>query len=86
MKPTQDIHHRSESLRTLEESSSSTFPLDVQRSASSSTATTDSASIQSNVVALVKRRQELEEQITELEVRLLESFREEWVSANYILL
>ena len=84
-KSIQSAYRRSESLQTLEDSSSSTFPSNVQRSGSMSTATTDSASIHSSVVALVKRRQELEEQMTILQVRLLESFREEWVRRGFIV-
>lgn len=71
------------SLRTLEDASSSSFPLDPQRSVSTSTAATESISIHTSVASLVKKRQEIEEQMIRLQVQLLESFREEWVSEDF---
>ncbi|VDK33325.1 unnamed protein product [Taenia asiatica] len=72
------------SLRTLEDASSSSFPLDPQRSVSTSTAATESTGIHISVSSLVKKRQEIEEQMIHLQVKLLESFREEWILTGVI--
>lgn len=78
----EDMIERPESLRTLEDASSSSFPLDSQqRSGSVSTTASDPATDRRlYVTALVKRRREIEEDLAELNVQLLESYREEWVS------
>lgn len=70
---------RSDSGRTLGDASSSSFP---QRSISASTAESDSSNRRVYVAALVKRRREIEEDLADLKVKLLESYREEWVSTH----
>lgn len=74
---------RPDSLRTLGDASSSSFPLDSQqRSVSTSTTSSDPSNRRAYVTALVKRRREIEEDLAELNVKLLESYREEWVSVS----
>ncbi|VDM20327.1 unnamed protein product [Hydatigera taeniaeformis] len=78
------MHCQSGSWRTLEDASSSSFPLNPQRSVSTSTAATEPIGLHTSVATLVKKRQDIEEQIIHLQVQLLESFREEWILTGVI--
>ncbi|KAL5110546.1 hypothetical protein TcWFU_006550 [Taenia crassiceps] len=84
LKGAESMQCQTGSLRTLEDASSSSFPLDPQRSVSTSTAATESTGIHMSVASLVKKRQEIEEQMIRLQVQLLESFREEWILTGVI--
>ncbi|CDS42413.1 expressed conserved protein [Echinococcus multilocularis] len=84
MKGAESMQCQTGSLRTLEDASSSSFPLDPQRSVSTSTAATESTGVHISVASLVKKRQEIEEQMIRLQVQLLESFREEWILTGVI--
>nr|CDS17374.1 expressed conserved protein [Echinococcus granulosus] len=84
MKGAESMQCQTGSLRTLEDASSSSFPLDPQRSVSTSTAATESTGVHISVGSLAKKRQEIEEQMIRLQVQLLESFREEWILTGVI--
>nr|CDS32550.1 conserved hypothetical protein [Hymenolepis microstoma] len=81
----EDMIERPDSLRTLGDASSSSFPLDSQqRSVSTTTTASDPSNHRAYVMALVKRRREIEEELAELNVKLLESYREEWILTGVI--
>ncbi|VUZ48724.1 unnamed protein product [Hymenolepis diminuta] len=81
----EDMIERPDSLRTLGDASRSSFPLDSQqRSVSTSTTSSDPSNRRAYVTALVKRRREIEEDLAELNVKLLESYREEWILTGVI--